>query len=106
MKKIENEKIIINDPQPGRFWVHLKELGYGKWIYNSELQLLIGSKASSFEKGAICVRTNEHALTVGKRYKLIERKDDWVKVLGDNNIESYYPDECFKLDVNVGEDER
>ena len=36
-------------------------------------------------------------------YKELERKDGWIKVLADNNIESYYPAECF--DVNVLLDE-
>lgn len=41
---IGNKEIEIAETQSSRFWVHSKALGYGKWIYNSELRELIISK--------------------------------------------------------------
>jgi len=36
-----NEKIEIQEIQDERFWIYSTILGYGKWIYNSELKKLI-----------------------------------------------------------------
>ena len=43
-KIIGNKKIEITEIQDDRFWFHSKKLGYGKWIYNSELRELIKTK--------------------------------------------------------------
>ena len=44
VKKLKNEQIEISEAQPGRFWIHSVELGYGKWISNKELTELVKSK--------------------------------------------------------------
>jgi len=41
MKTIETEKYIFSEPQDDRIWLHSKELGYGFWVYNSEIEKLI-----------------------------------------------------------------
>jgi len=38
---MKNNKISVIEVQDDRFWIHSKELGYGKWIYNSELKKLV-----------------------------------------------------------------
>ena len=41
-RKITGNKIIeIQEVQEDRIWIHSTYLGYGKWIYNNELEKLI-----------------------------------------------------------------
>ena len=95
MKPIGTKKIMITEAQDTRFWIHSEELGFGKWIYNSELQRLIGSKSG--RAGSLCIRTNEHALTIGKHYEILGEENDWVFVIDDKNYKNSFPKECFAL---------
>jgi len=36
----QTEGFIINEGQPHRVWVHSKERGFGRWIYDTDLELL------------------------------------------------------------------
>ncbi len=40
-KKIGNGLIEFSHFQESRIWIHSNYLGYGKWIYNNELEKLI-----------------------------------------------------------------
>ncbi len=97
---IGNDKIKIGDIQDSRIWLHSEELGFGKWINNSELQRLIGSKSG--RAGFLCVKTNEHALTIGKHYEILDEKDGWVYVIDDTNNKNTFPKDCFAF---LGADE-
>ena len=37
----ENKEIKIGEIQDERIWIHSNKLGYGRWIWNSQLTLLI-----------------------------------------------------------------
>ncbi len=43
-KKIGNDIIEISHIQEDRIWIHSNYLGYGKWIYNNELEKLIDER--------------------------------------------------------------
>lgn len=95
MKPVGNKKIKVTEIQDERIWIHSSELGFGKWIYNSELQKLIGSKSG--RAGFLCVKTNEHALTIGRHYEVLSEEDGWVDVLDDLNYRNSFPKDCFAL---------
>ena len=98
--KVGNKNIEITEVQDERIWIHSEELGFGKWIYNSELQLLIGRKACYELPNALCVRNNGHALKVGKRYTILGDKKGSIKVTDEQGDNEWYFSECFELNFD------